>query len=81
VILGVNTWERTPDAAKQYIAKQKFTYGCLLNGDDLATKYGIRGIPTLIIIGKDGTIAAIEIGMSDSSGSSLRKAIDVALAK
>ena len=37
--------------------------------------------PTLIIIGKDGTIAAIEIGMSDSSGSSLRKAIDVALAK
>jgi thiol-disulfide isomerase/thioredoxin len=81
VILGVNTWERTPDAAKQYIAKQKFTYGCLLNGDDLATKYGIRGIPTLIIIGKDGTIAAIEIGMSDSSGSSLRKVIDAALAK
>ena len=81
VILGVNTWEKNVDAAKDYIAKKKFNYGCLLNGDDLAKAYGVTGIPTLVIIGKDGTVAMAEIGLSDDSGASLRKAIDAALAK
>ena len=79
VILGVNTWEEKPDAAKDYIAKKKFTYGCLLKGDELAKAYGISGIPTLVVIGKDGTIAEIEVGLSDPSGGGLRKVIDAAL--
>ena len=79
VILGVNTWEQKADAAKDYMASKKFTYGCLLKGDDLATAYGIKGIPTLVIIGKDGTIAEIEVGLADPSGAGLRKAIDAAL--
>jgi len=81
VILGVNTWEQKADAAKDYMASKKFTYGCLLKGDDLATAYGISGIPTLVIIGKDGTIVEIEVGLADPSGAGLRKAIDAALKK
>ena len=81
VILGVNTWEQKADAAKDYMASKKFTYGCLLKGDDLAAAYGIKGIPTLVIIGKDGTIAEIEVGLADPSGAGLRKAIDAALKK
>ena len=80
VILGVNTWERKADAAKDYMASKKFTYGCLLAGDELAAAYGIRGIPTLVVIGKDGRIANIEVGLADMSGAGLRKAIDAALA-
>jgi cytochrome c biogenesis protein CcmG/thiol:disulfide interchange protein DsbE len=80
VILGVNTWERKADAAKDYMASKKFTYGCLLAGDELAAAYGIRGIPTLVVIGKDGRIAKIEVGLADMSGAGLRKAIDAALA-
>jgi len=81
VVLGVNTWEQKPDAARDYIAKKKFTYGCLLKGDDLAKAYGISGIPTLVVIGKDGTIAEIEVGLADPTGAGLRKAIEAALAK
>ena len=81
VILGVNTWEEKKDAAKDYMAGKKFTYGCLLKGDDLAAKLGIRGIPTLIVVGKDGRIALIEVGLADATGGSLRKAIDAALKK
>ncbi|MFM7133348.1 MAG: TlpA family protein disulfide reductase, partial [Planctomycetota bacterium] len=61
VILGVNTWEQKADAAKDYMASKKFTYGCLLKGDDLAKAYGVTGIPTLVVIGKDGTVALTEV--------------------
>ena len=81
VVLGVNTFEQKPDAAKDYLAKKKFTYGCLLKGDELAKAYGVTGIPTLVIIGKDGKVASTEVGMSDESGAMIRKAIDAALAK
>jgi len=81
VILGVNTWEKNADAAKDYMARNKFTYGRLLNGDDLAKAYGVTGIPTLVIIGKDGKVAMADMGLSDDTGASLRKVIDAALAK
>ena len=81
VILGVNTWEQKADAAKDYMASKKFTYGCLLKGDDLAAAYGIKGIPTLVVIGKDGKVVEIEVGLADPSGAGLRKMIDAALKK
>jgi thiol-disulfide isomerase/thioredoxin len=80
-VLGVNTWEQKADAAKDYMASKKFTYGCLLKGDDLAKAYGVTGIPTLVVIGKDGKVALIEVGLSDATGGGLRKAIDAALGK
>ncbi len=81
VIRGVNTWEKNADAAKDCIAKKKFICGCLMNGDDLAKACGVTGIPTLVIIGKDGKVAMADMGLSDDTGASLRKVIDAALAK
>jgi thiol-disulfide isomerase/thioredoxin len=81
VILGVNTWEQKPEAAKEYMTKKKFSYGCLMKGDELAAAYGVKGIPTLVIIGKDGKVAKVEVGLSDMTGGGLRKAIDAALAR
>jgi len=52
-----------------------------MNGDDLAKAYGVVGIPTLVIIGKDGRVAMADMGLSDDTGASLRKVIDAALAK
>jgi thiol-disulfide isomerase/thioredoxin len=79
-VLGINTWENKEDAAKQYIGKKGFTYPCLLKGDDLAKAYGMTGIPTLVVIGKDGKIVDIEVGMAPDGDAGLRKAIDTALA-
>ncbi len=80
-VFGVNTWEQKPNAAKDYFAKMKFTYGCLLKGDDLAQAYRINAIPTLVVIGTDGKVVAAEVGMSDPSGKSIRNAIERALSK
>jgi len=80
-VIGVNMGERNPDDGVKYMAKKSFTYGCLLKGEDLAKAYRITGIPTLIIIGKDGTIAMIEVGAPQDAATTLRAAINTALAK
>jgi hypothetical protein len=79
--LGVNTWEKKEGAGKKYMTDKGFTYGCLLAGDELATSYGISGIPTLIVIGKDGKVEKIEVGFGPEGDKGLRTAIDAALAK
>jgi thiol-disulfide isomerase/thioredoxin len=81
VILGVNTFERKEGAGKKYMTDKGFTYGCLLAGDDLAVAYGISGIPTLIVIGKDGKVEKIEVGFGPEGDKGLRTAIDAGLAK
>jgi thiol-disulfide isomerase/thioredoxin len=81
VVLGINTWERQEGAAKKYMADKKFTYPCLLSGDELATKYGLSGIPTLVVIGKDGKIELIESGAPPKGAKKLRETIDAAIAK
>ena len=77
VIFGVNMGEQKPDAGVKYMAKKKFTYGCLLAGDALATAYGVTGIPTLLVIDGKGNIGFVEVGFAGADG--LRKAIDAAL--
>lgn len=79
VVLGVNMGERKADDGKKYMEKKGYTYTCLLAGDDLAKTYGITGIPTLVIVGKDGVIVKTEVGMANDGGKSLREAIDTAL--
>ncbi len=79
-VLGVNTWERDADGAKKFLETKGFTYPSLTKGDDLAGSYGMSGIPTLVVIGKDGKIAMIEVGLGPDGDTKLRSAIDAALA-
>ena len=80
-VFGVNTWEKKDGAAKAYMESKKYTYGCLLAGESLAKTYGITGIPTLILINKDGTIAFAEMGAGGDTKKMLQEAITAALAK
>ncbi len=80
-IVGVNMGERTPDAGRDFMTKKGYTYRCLFEGDDLATTYGITGIPTIIIIDKSGVISDILVGSHVDGGAKLRTAINAALAK
>ena len=80
-VFGVNTWERGEGAAQKYMESKGFTYPCLLAGDELAKSYEVPGIPTLLVIGKDGMIVLAEVGMAPDGGKALRAAIDAALAK
>lgn len=80
-IIGVNCWEQKDDAAVKYMEKQKFTYTLLLKGDDLAKEYGITGIPTLILIDKEGKVLHTAVGFGPGEEEHLAELIDKELAK
>lgn len=82
-ILGISTWEngdKVNDPIK-YMKDQKFTYGLLVEGDDVAAAYKVRGIPTFYLIDKDGKIAYVNVGYDPKGEEKLVKIIDELLAK
>ena len=65
---GVNVWEQGDVAAKLKLAKdfwdgQKFSFASLIDSDDsVVAKYGVTGIPTSFIIGRDGKVEVVHQG-------------------
>lgn len=80
-VLGIDVWERKPEAGPAYFQSKGYSYGCLLEGEALAGAYGITGIPTLVIIDRSGKVAFIETGFGPDEDAALRAAIDAVLAK
>lgn len=66
VILALNTWERVKPEdreqhVKDFIAKNKYTFPVLFD-TDVVSQYGVEGIPTKFIIGKNGNIRFKDVG-------------------
>lgn len=80
-VIGMNCWEQKDEAAVKYMEKQKYTYTLLLKADDLAKEYGISGIPTLILIGKDGNVLHTGVGFGDGEEEHLAEMIQKELDK
>ena len=77
-VYGIATWEKDGDPAK-YMKDQKYTYGLLLKGDDVAKDYSVSGIPTFYIVGKDGKVFHASSGFKDGHDKELIELIDEAL--
>jgi thiol-disulfide isomerase/thioredoxin len=72
VVYPVNVWERAEDDAKRvelvktFWNDAKYTMPTLLDmSNEYVGAYGVSGIPTMIIIGPDGTIADIHVGFDE----------------
>lgn len=76
-VIGISTWERG-DPAK-LMAEKKCAYQLLLNGEEIAEKYGVSALPTLFVIGADGKIIHAEIGYDPQSLDELGQIIENAL--
>jgi thiol-disulfide isomerase/thioredoxin len=70
-IYGINTWERG-DAVK-FKKDKGYTYGLLLKGDDVATQYGVTGIPAFFIMDHDGRVLYTGQGFNEKA---IRAALD-----
>jgi thiol-disulfide isomerase/thioredoxin len=82
-VFGVNCMERDPKQAVQYFRAKGFTYGLLLEGDQAAQAYRVRGIPMIYLIDREGKILFGQAG-HDPSGAKEReiaRLIDEQLAK
>jgi thiol-disulfide isomerase/thioredoxin/outer membrane lipoprotein-sorting protein len=74
VVLAVDTWDAKADCAAFLKENPKYTMTVLMDPaerksvDSVATKlYGVHGIPTTVIIGKDGMVKTYAIGAHERS--------------
>lgn len=63
-VFSVNVMENDYDKAKAYFRDQKFAMTYLEGNQDVANAYGVRGIPHILIIDRQGNIAWEQVGFS-----------------
>lgn len=78
-VLGINCWESGDP--ESFMAGKGLDYGLLVNGDNVANAYGVSGIPTFYVIGKDGKVVHHEVGYDPDGEARLREIIKEALAE
>ncbi len=62
-VYGVNVWERKgTDGVKPFIEKSGYHFPILYGTNDLAKAYGVKGIPTLVVIDKNGKLVFRHVG-------------------
>lgn len=81
VVYGVDTWENKMADPAAYMKDKGYTYGLLMNGDEVAKAYGIIGIPTFYVIGPDGKIVYAALGYDPSAEGTLIALIESVLKK
>ncbi|GJQ26212.1 MAG: hypothetical protein HBSAPP02_12440 [Phycisphaerae bacterium] len=79
-IFGVNCLERGgTDRAVQFIRDKGYTYPQLIDNGFVANAYGVRGIPTFVVIGPDGRILFRGSGYSPQQEEKIESIIESAI--
>ena len=78
VVMGINVNDDKDPV--QFMLDQGHTYPTLVNGDEVATEYQVRGIPTLVIIGRSGEILFKQSGWAPQFESQMAAIIEQELA-
>jgi hypothetical protein len=62
-ILSLNQQEAA-DQVRQFIRRKQYDFHVLLDDGAASAKYGVRGIPTLVLVDKSGVIQQLQVGYS-----------------
>ena len=74
-IMSINLQEKE-STVKKFIKSNGFTFNILLDQTgEVANAYGVRGIPTMVLIDKNGKISMKKVGYSESGESELAQKI------
>jgi hypothetical protein len=76
VLLGVND-DETPEKALKWVKEQGYDWPSLYDGKkkDARSKYKVDGIPTLVVIDKQGIIAEYQLGSGEIVDAAVRSAL------
>jgi thiol-disulfide isomerase/thioredoxin len=78
-VFAVNLKE-DKDTAKSYVDQNKLTFPVPLDKvGGVAKKYMVSGIPTTVVVGRDGKVAKAFVGFGQGSEEKMREAIEKAL--
>lgn len=79
-VYGVNVGEPA-EQVRGFLAKAELDLEVALDPDGVvAQEYGVRGIPQTVVIGRDGIVHEVHVGLSFNFDGTLRGAIEDALA-
>lgn len=89
LVVGANGWENAnnkpvtndPSFAKKYAAEHKYTYTFTYGNDGLMKTLGMTGIPTFILIDRQGIVREVWTGYGPNSQKMFDTAISKYLAK
>jgi len=73
VVIGIND-DETPEKARAYIEEQKLDWTQLYDGPAGAARkaFEVTAIPALVVLDREGRIAAYEIGLAENTEKVLR---------
>jgi len=78
-IVGVNAREGT-DVARRYASELRLTFPIALDPrGDVGARYGVIGLPTTFLIGRDGRAAALAIGPRPWDGAAAHAIVEALL--
>jgi thiol-disulfide isomerase/thioredoxin len=62
-VYGINVWERGgTEKVQPFIEKEGYRFPILLADNEVASRYGVSGIPTMFVIDKEGRVAYKHVG-------------------
>jgi len=80
-IFGISCQEPSSADPRKFMDNKGFTYQLLVQGDEVAKHYKVKGFPTLYIIDKEGKVISSMVGYSDNMYEKLKKIIEDELSK
>jgi thiol-disulfide isomerase/thioredoxin len=80
VTYAVNVGER-PEDIRAFVQETRLKLPVLVDeSTGISSKYGVEGIPQTVIIGRDGIVHEVHVGLSFNMGDALRGTLDTLLA-
>jgi len=67
VILGVSVDTDGPEVVRSYAEQREVRYQILLGSESLARDFGAPGFPSLIVVGPDGSIRSVRVGLVEQA--------------
>ena len=75
VALGISFDRKEMERLREFVEKYSVTYPILLGTMDVARAYGVRSIPSLFVLDKDGHVRLHRIGFNVQIGQEIEKTI------
>jgi cytochrome c biogenesis protein CcmG, thiol:disulfide interchange protein DsbE len=70
-----------PETIRRYLKQTRLDIVVPLDKEgSVAKQYGVRGIPTMVIVGTDGVVKKVHVGSSPSLKSELTRTLDELMA-
>lgn len=63
-MLGVNAWDEPEDVIRRFVNEKELKHRMLLDGGEVAERYGIVGLPAILWIDGDGVIVDGALGFT-----------------